>query len=274
MSTVLVISSSVSASRVGASASAYCLQRLGHDVIVLPTTLLGRHPGWGPPGGGPISIEHMSDMWIAIAKQNIPISAVLTGYMTSIDQVKLSARIIDDLSDINRDLKILVDPVMGDHGQLYIKPEVAVKVAELLVPRATIITPNAWELSYLSHTDIQTIPQAIIAAHQTHPSVIVTSIISAQSIGALHVTKEAANYVCHQQFEEVPHGGGDALAGLVLAHSLSGLSDTLAMQSAVSSVFDIISAAVKTDAGELPLIREQDKLVSPKILPLRREAVS
>ena len=80
----LILSSTVASSRVGASAASFCLQRLGIETIVLPTTLMGRHPGWGNPGGGATDAAVLRDIWKAVTAQEIKFDAVLTGYMLSL----------------------------------------------------------------------------------------------------------------------------------------------------------------------------------------------
>ena len=52
MKHALVISSFVAGSNVGGSLAMKVLPQLGCEVALLPTTMLGRHPGWGAPGGG------------------------------------------------------------------------------------------------------------------------------------------------------------------------------------------------------------------------------
>ena len=120
MKTALVLSSLVAASRVGATSSAFCLRRLGIEAIVLPTTALGRHPGWGQPGGKALDTSHLSAMWSAIKQQKIQIDAIMTGYLASDSQINLALDIIKDVKALNSKVLIIVDPVMGDHGHLYI----------------------------------------------------------------------------------------------------------------------------------------------------------
>jgi len=72
MKTALILSSNVAASQVGATASAFCLRRMGINTIVLPTTVLGRHPGWGDPGGKAVPATQLRDMWRAIIHSGKP----------------------------------------------------------------------------------------------------------------------------------------------------------------------------------------------------------
>ncbi len=261
-STAIVISSFVSASRVGATASAFCLRRLGVETYVLPTVLLGRHPGWGTPGGGPVETARLADMWMGIKAQDLRIDAVMTGYMASAEQVQLAAHIIQDVKAANPDATIVVDPVMGDHGRLYISEDTAKAIASILLPLADICTPNLWELNYLSRAVVTDAGTALKAADNLPCDVLVTSVPFEDEIGAIYRERKAkkALAVSHARFAAVPNGGGDALSGTFLAHLLKGRSRRESLSYAVGSIFEIISHAVSTDAGEMPLIREQDSL--------------
>ena len=52
----------VAGARVGNSVAAFAIERLGVRCFQLPTTLLGRRPDHGAPGGGPISAEMLGSM--------------------------------------------------------------------------------------------------------------------------------------------------------------------------------------------------------------------
>lgn len=268
--TTLVMSSFVSASRVGATASAFCLRRLGIETLVLPTVLLGRHPGWGAPGGGPVDIQQLRHMWTGIKEQSLKIDAVMSGYMASPEHVALMAEIINHIKSQNPQAIIMVDPVMGDHGRLYIPEIVAQAISETLIPLADICTPNLWELSYLTKAHVDSLNDVITAAQSLSCQMLVTSVPFDDEIGALfYDSRGTASCVSHMKFTSVPHGGGDALAATFLAHVLKGETGQESLSRAVGSIFEIISHAVDTDAGEMPLIREQDALINAAPLDVR-----
>ncbi|CAM3744903.1 PfkB family carbohydrate kinase [Litorimonas haliclonae] len=272
MKTVLVISSFVASSRVGATVSAFCLRRLGVETIVLPTTLMGRHPGWGAPGGGAAETAQIEDMWQAIRKQRLHFDAVLTGYMGHVDHAALSARIVQEVKQDNPEAIILVDPVMGDEGALYIPEDRAMMVKSQLVPLADILTPNVWELSYLTGKESETAPAIAQTAKDwsADTDILVTSVPVGGEIGALLVTPEESSLVQHKKFDKVPHGGGDALAATFLGHILLGLSPRQALEFSVASIFEVMSAAMELDAGELPIVRKQEALVQVDPLMSRK----
>lgn len=268
MKTALVISSIVAASRVGATASAFCLRRLGAETIVIPTTVLGRHPGWGAPGGQALEASHLRDMWGAIKAQNLRIDAVMTGYLADDAHIDVAAEIISNVKTANPDAIILIDPVMGDDGKLYVPESRANALITKLLPLADIITPNAWELSFITKrpaTDLESILETLSAMNT---ACLVTSVPHEGAIGAVFVDGPARYFVHHEAFSSVPHGGGDSLAATFLAHLLAGDLRRDALAKSVASIFAILSAAIDTDAGELPLVREQDALVIAKPLPI------
>ena len=241
----LILSSTVASSRVGASAASFCLQRLGIETVVLPTTVMGRHPGWGKPGGAAVQAEILNDVWAGVKAQGIIFDAVLTGYMGHLEHIQLGVDIIEHVRSTNPKALITVDPVMGDHGRLYIPEPRAAAIINKLIPQANFITPNLWELEYIqNHLD-------------SLPARLVTSVPDGENIGAVWEGEVERWQVSHTQFETVPHGGGDSLAALFLGRRLLGETPKHALAKSVASVFEIMRAANALDSGELPLIRMQ-----------------
>jgi pyridoxine kinase len=253
---ILLISSFTATSHVGAVVSAFVLRRLGIDVTVLPTTLFGRHPGWGAPGGGIVSTGQLTDMWEAVHNQSQPFDAVMTGYMGEVGHVDLAAQIIDTL----KPKTVLVDPVMGDGsrtgGGLYISQDRAEAICDALIPRAHIATPNLWEWRYITGNldeAPETPPRLLVGTDET----LVTSVADGNRIGALLFEDGKTHQIMHDRYDDVPNGGGDTLAAAYLGQRLCGDNPREALGHSVSSVFAIMGAANTNDAGELPLIRAQ-----------------
>ena len=269
MKTALIISSYVAASSVGATASAFCLRRLGFETLIIPTTVLGRHPGWGPPGGQSLGANHLRDMWAAIKAQNIQIDAIMTGYLADDAHIDVAAEIISDVKNTNPDAIILVDPVMGDNGRLYVPESRAKTLIAKLLPLADIVTPNAWELSYITEKPATHLESILETLSDLNTACLVTSVPHNETIGAVFVDGPARYFVHHKSFQSVPHGGGDSLAATFLAHLLLGDLRRNALAKSVASIFAILSAAVETGAKELPLVQEQDALIIAKPLPIK-----
>ncbi len=269
MKRALVISSQVAASTVGANASAFCLRRLGVEAVVLPTILLGRHPGWGQPGGALTPFEILSDMWSGIDAQDLKFDAVLTGYMGTSQNVELAVSIIAQIKKTNPDCYTLVDPVMGDNGRLYVPVDVAEAIEANLLPLADIITPNVWELCHILKTDMSDLDELKRALRTSARTTLVTSAIHSNQIGGLLFESDGFAFAGHEIFKTVPHGGGDALAGTFLAHILSEETTSRAMQKSVSSIFAIMKHAFADQSPELPLIKYQSLLDDADIIKLQ-----
>lgn len=250
---VLSISSQVVWGPVGNSAAVPALQAKGHEVLALPTITLSNHPGHGAPAGFRTQAEDMARMFAALEAIGAlsGLDAVLTGYFASVGQVEEVARLLDRV----RVPFLLVDPVMGDHGRLYIPQEVAEAIRDHLVPRASCLTPNAFELSWLADAPVTDQASAIDAAQGLGVAeVLATSVpVGERELATMLITADETDIVVTPKQDRVPHGTGDFLSGLYLAARLSqtpeqafhaamdGLADAIAL-SAGTSVLNVAGA--------------------------------
>jgi pyridoxal kinase len=268
MKTVLLISSQVAASHVGASAATFALQRMGIEVITLPTVLLGRHPGWGDPGRVEVDADGLSRMFLAVQAQGVldKIDAVITGYFRSSRQITAAAAMIDYVRAAKDDVLVVVDPVMGDEPDgLYVPDAVAEALIRELVPRADIITPNAWELAHIADRPVFDEGSAVEAARTTGCAMVVASSTPSTDLCATLVVEKAQAWcVTTPCYKSVPRGTGDLLTALFTAHILQGKAPRNALENAVSSIDMVLGESQRMNTPELPLIATQDRLVSPR----------
>jgi pyridoxine kinase len=166
MARVLILSSHVAASRVGGGAQALALARLGIEPILVPTVLFGRHPGYGPPGGAAVDVATFEAMIGGIEAQGLfaQLDAVITGYFSSPEQVEVAASTLDRVRAAAPTARLIVDPIMGDDGRLYVKDAVAEAIGGRLIPRADLIAPNAWELGRLTGREVTDAASAVASA--------------------------------------------------------------------------------------------------------------
>jgi pyridoxine kinase len=269
MPTVLILSSHVAASRVGGGAQALALARLGIEPILAPTVIYGRHPGWGPPGGGPVSAEIMQSALDAVAYQGLfaEVDAVICGYFALPEQVTVAARTLDFVRAANPRARLVVDPIMGDAGKgLYVSEAVAEAIAEALVPRADLVTPNAWELSRLSDLPVFDAASAARAARAMKRPVLVSSVEVKAEIGVVYADAEVAALAVHARRAKVPNGTGDLLSVLFVAGLLDMLEPKAALACAVGAVADAAEAASVGDQKELPISALPTQLArSPRV---------
>jgi pyridoxine kinase len=223
MAKVLAISSQTVFGPVGNSAAVPALQAEGHEVLALPTILLSFHPGHGAPSGqrtpAPLMQEMIEKLEKLGALQNC--GAVMTGYFADAAQVKVAAQTIAHIKKQNSNCIILVDPVIGDDDALYVPQTVAEAIRDQLVPLATIATPNAFELSWLTRKDVGDEKSATEAAlHLGLEETLVTSVPSGDDLATLLITEGKTQSHRAKRLAQVPHGTGDYLSGLYLAYRL------------------------------------------------------
>ena len=267
MPLALILSSHVAGSRVGGMAQALALAPFGIDPVVAPTVLFGRHPGWGAPGGGAVDTATFAGVLDGIEANGLLALAdlVIAGYFAFAGQVEVAAAAIDRVRDQASGAIVLVDPIMGDEGAgLYVKPDVAEAITELLAPRADWLTPNAWELNRLTGLPVGSPAEAVAAARSLGRNVLATSIPCADGqIGMVCATAEAAYLYSHRRLAQVPHGTGDLVTAVLAAGLLKGGEPFAAAERAARAVAETVEAAAQWGAPELPLVALGERLVHP-----------
>ncbi len=216
MAKILAISSQTVFGPVGLSAAVPALQSQGHEVLALPTIILSHHPGHGKPAGQRTTAALLQDMLNAMQSMGAldNIDAVLTGYFADESQVRVVAETLQKLKPSH----ILIDPVIGDHGALYVAEAVGEAIRDQLLPLATIITPNLFELLWLSkRADVESAVDVLGIAET-----LVTSVPGGEDrLETLLFTPTGNHTHSATRLAHVPHGTGDMLAGLYLAHRIT-----------------------------------------------------
>jgi pyridoxine kinase len=253
MARVLILSSYVASSRVGGGAQALALARLGIEPILVPTVLFGRHPGHGPPGGGAVDAGTFEAMIGGVEAQGhfSKVDAVITGYFSNPEQVAIAAETLGRVKSVAPRARLIVDPIMGDNGRLYVKEAVAEAIANRLVPVANLIAPNAWELGRLTACEVSDPASALAAARRLGHPVMVSSIRSGAEIGVVYADESEAWFASHRAATAAPNGTGDLLTALFAAALLGGFAGRDALALAVGAVADGMGEAEGLD--ELPL---------------------
>ena len=244
MARVLAISSQVVYGPVGLNCIVPALQMQGHEVLPVPTILLSNHPGHGKPEGRATAPSEISAMIFALEKLGAfkDLDAVITGYFASAEQIEIVAALIGRL----KCKIILVDPVLGDDGKLYVAQAVAEAIRDKLVPLATIVTPNAFELSWLTGHVVGNENEAVGAARSLNVNeVLATSIPhSANELSTLRITRASFEKITTQKEAKVANGTGDYLSGLYLADILGA-----APQSAFASAMHHLQLSIARSKG-------------------------
>ena len=247
---VLSISSQVAYGPVGNSASVPALQAAGFTVSQIPTIILSNHPGLGKPSGvklPPTELEAILNSLEALGALHACMG-VMTGYFAGADQIKVAASFIYKMKEKNPSLYVLVDPVLGDDGSLYVSSEVATAIRDELLPLASCITPNCFELGWLTGKPVSSKAEALIAA-ATFPrkEILATSIpLDAKNLATLAITGSEFAEIDSSLKPGVPHGTGDFLAGLYFAARLNGFESRDALKLSAG----ILDASISRSLGQ------------------------
>jgi pyridoxine kinase len=271
MPMALILSSYVAANRIGGSAQQYALAGLGFDPVLVPTVMFGASPARGGRGRA-VDAELFRMLLEGVRGQGLygATDLVVTGHFSLPEQVELACEAIAEIRGAARSGGgpapiVLVDPILGDHPKgLYVKPEVAAKVAERLVPLADWITPNLFELSHLAGRAVTALADAAAAARALGKPALATSAPAGEGeIGALLCTAAETVLFAHPRLDQAPNGTGDLVAAMFGAGLAQGLPAAAAAERAIGAVAEALEAARAANATDLPIVSLGERLARP-----------
>lgn len=277
MPALISISSHVARGHVGNCVAVFALQRLGFTVWHVPTVLLPHHPGHGAGTRIETPAKALGELLDDLATRSdlSQVDGILTGYLGSADQVEPVARFIRTVKSARPDAVYCCDPVMGDDQSLYVAPELAKGIRDVLLPLADMATPNLFELGWLAGQSDDKAPSALAdAARSLGPAEIAVTSAPAMMRGntaVLHVTETSTQMAEAIATQHPPHGLGDLFAALLLAHRVADMSKENRLRRAVASVHDLAIQTGKRGLEEIPLAEEQHRLLqSSMVVQMRR----
>jgi pyridoxine kinase len=279
---ILSIQSQVVYGHVGNSAAQFILQRLGHDVWAVPTTLFSNHlakPSWT---GKLIAQADVAALLDGLAQLGVldRVDAVMTGYLGETGNVRVIAELIDRLRHQRPDLVYACDPVMGDNGKLYVKPDLAAGIENELVRRADLLLPNQFELQRLSGADVTDAATTMTASRHLQErhgmtAVIATGVmdpVKPNQITAIATTPAGVWSASGPRIDVPASGAGDSFAALLLGQYLRQRDLPAALGAAVTGTSAIFAATARLRRDELAIIDSQDGWANQSPEPARQLA--
>lgn len=247
---VLTISSQVAAGPVGNSAIVPGLLALGVTPIAVPTVLHSFHPGHGTPRGMGIPVETLGEMLMGLDLEGFleDCRCVVTGYFASAGQVEHVSQTISRLKD-KGGIFYVCDPVSGDDDALYVKKDIAEAIRDRLVPLCDLLTPNVFELGWLTDGAVKDFASAEEAAQTfAGKQVIATSVLAGEGeIATVLFGDGEPLRIARPKIDEVPNGTGDLLGGLVAGHIALGRTPRDSLERCI----DIVEAAIAASDGKV-----------------------
>ncbi|MDQ0645527.1 pyridoxal kinase PdxY [Microbacterium murale] len=273
---ILSIQSAVAYGHVGNSAAVFPLQRIGVDVLPVNTVNFSNHTGYGAWRGPLIDPSDVADVITGIEERGAfpQIDAILSGYQggEGIGDVIIDA--VARVKAANPKALYACDPVMGNaKSGCFVAPAIPELLRERVVPVADIITPNQFELGFLTGTEPDTLESTLAsvdAARAMGPStVLVTSVERPDreegTIEMLAADDAGAWIVQTPYLPMKANGSGDVTAALFTAHYVETGSAQIALERTASSVFDLLQLTLDAGARELLLIEAQESYAHPKL---------
>ena len=271
---ILSIQSRVAYGHVGNAAAVFPLQRLGHEVWPIDTTMLSNHLGYKQWGGRMLSAVEVGAVLDGLAGLGVlaRCDAVLSGFIGEPGTGVVVAEAVGRVKAAHPQALYACDPVMGDRGGLYVQPGVLAMFKERLLPLADVALPNYFELGWLTGAPLATranVLDAIRRLRDVGPGLVVATGLQHADLGAdeieiIAVDADGAWSVVTPFLAGAPTAGtGDCFAALFLGHYLPRRDPAAALSQAASAMFAIIERTVAGGREELAIIAAQGQLEQP-----------
>ncbi|MBV8379026.1 MAG: pyridoxal kinase PdxY [Verrucomicrobia bacterium] len=272
--TILSIQSSVAYGHVGNSAAVFPLQRIGVEVWPVNTVYFSNHTGYGAWRGIVLPVQTLAEVVLGIEERGVlhECDGVLSGYM---GDASLGGVILEAFTRVKRanpDATYCCDPVMGDVGRgFFVRPGIPEFIRDRIVPEATIITPNQFELEYLTDRKVTDLESALASVDQVMaggPRVVLVTSLRRRDAGhdriEMLAVDSAGGYLIETPLLQVNvNGAGDVTAALFFAHWRTSGSIQIALELTTAAVFAVLEATAEKGAREIQLIAAQESIANP-----------
>ncbi|MNR94738.1 Pyridoxine kinase [compost metagenome] len=270
---VVSVQSQVVYGRVGNSVAVPTLQAHGLNVAAVPTVLLSNTPHYPTLHGGEIPLEwfsgYLSDLSARHALQRT--RAILVGYLGSPAQAQVLARWIESIQAETPELRVIVDPVIGDHDHgVYVDPGMIEAYQRHLLPLAHGLLPNGFELERLTGHPVNNVETVITAARtllteRTQWVAVTSAAPGAWAPGEMQVaivTRSDVQLVKHPRISAEVKGTGDLFGAVLTARMLAGDTVADAAVHACNRVVDALGHTYRARCAEL-LLSPTESLPTP-----------
>ena len=202
------------------------------------------------------------------------IDAILSGYQGGADIADAIVETVRRIKAANPKALYACDPVMGNaKSGCFVSDEIPPLLRDRVVPVADIITPNQFELGYLTDSEVGTLDQTLAAvkkAQEIGPkTVLVTSVKRPETpegqIEMLAVDGDRAFLVSTPLLPFKRNGSGDVTAALFTGHYTETSDVKESLRRTASSVYDLLENTYEAETAELQLIQSQDVFAHPRM---------
>ncbi|WP_413988388.1 pyridoxal kinase PdxY [Labrys okinawensis] len=271
---ILSIQSWVTYGHVGNASAVFPMQRLGCEVWAIHTVQFSNHTGYGAWKGRVYDGTMVDELVEGLADRGVlgRCDGVLSGYMGSSDIGNAIMAAVDKVRTANPAATYCCDPVIGDVGRgIFVRPGIPEFMRDKAVPAADVITPNRFELEYLSGQAIRTLgdaKSAVSALHALGPKVILVTSLDVHETpdDAIDLLASDATGFYRLRTPRLGlsiNGAGDAIAALFNLHWKRSGSAAHALDLAGASVYGLLKRTEEAGSREILTVGAQDEFVAP-----------
>ena len=271
---VLSIQSHVAYGHVGNASAVFPMQRLGVEVWPIHTVQFSNHTGYGAWRGRVFDGPAIEELVEGIAERGVlpRCDGVLSGYMGSADIGTAILGAVALVRQANPEALYCCDPVIGDVGRgVFVRPGIPEFMKDQAIPAADIITPNQFELDYLSGLATETLAAAktaVTAVHRLGPRVVLVTSLHTQETPADAIDLLAGEggrfwRVRTPKLSLSVNGAGDAIAALFFVHYARSRSAATALGEASAAVYGLLKRTEEAGSREILTVAAQDEFVNP-----------
>ncbi|MBM85383.1 MAG: pyridoxal kinase [Rhodospirillaceae bacterium] len=257
---ILSIQSAVAVGYVGNAMAEPALNALGHEVWRVDTVAFSNHPGRGPFTGDARTPEEVKDIVQGIANlvELSSCTAVLSGYLGEAGTADSVAQAVTFVKQANSEAFYILDPVLGDNGQVFVAAGILEAMRDQLVPLADIVLPNPSELSWLTGRQVTDAEEALAAARallaEGPNQVVVTGLVEGDEVANYLITANTTLRAASTKRDRRFNGTGDLFAALFIGWLLRSASPAQALASSVAGLEIVMDETLRLGFEDLAII--------------------
>ena len=271
---VISIQSQVVHGHVGNSAAVFPMQAKGLSVAAVPTALFSNHPHYPTMHGQILGPELVAGLLRGVEERGLldSATAIITGYLGSVANAEIVADFIARARQRAPGLLHICDPVMGDDDLGVFVAEGLLEIFRArLVPQASLITPNRYELELLAGTEARSMDgiadaMATLCGNGTRAAVVTGCVLNDTASGSVETVAWSPTGMSRTAVRRLPIrpcGTGDLFTALLTARLCAGEALLPAAEGATMEVFSVLERTQACATAEMAItgFRFADRLL-------------
>jgi len=202
----------------------------------------------------PIDTEWVADQARCVL-EDMPVAAFKIGLLGNVEQIAAIAEVVSDYPEV----PLVLDPVLASgRGDELVSEEMVNALRELLVPQATIVTPNSLEARRLAagdseegdSIDLAECARRLIASGCEYVLITGTHENTPQVVNTLYGESGVVRSDAWQRLPGSYHGSGCTLASAIAATLANGLEIGDAVKDAQEYTWQTLKTAFRPGMGQ------------------------